>query len=41
LEKIKNNLELYFEAVYDSKKLDTPIVEFLLSTEDFSPLICR
>jgi len=41
LEKILPNLELYFEAVYDSGKWDTPIVEKILSTEGFSPLICR
>ncbi|MDQ7023659.1 MAG: type I 3-dehydroquinate dehydratase [Candidatus Gracilibacteria bacterium] len=41
LEKILPNLELYFEAVYDSEKGDTPIVQKILSTEGFNPLICR
>ena len=30
LDKIKNNIELYFEAVYDFEKWDTPIVEEII-----------
>jgi shikimate 5-dehydrogenase len=45
LEKIKNNLELYFEAIYDSERWNTPIVEFLIndseSSSEWQVKICR
>jgi len=40
LEKNKNNLDLYFEAVYDSDKWNTPIVEEILKINK-SIKICR
>jgi len=40
LEKIKNNLVLYFEAVYDSERWDTPIVEEILKINK-NTKICR